>query len=364
MNVRALMTLLPLLVRLYRQINELRGKQEPARPAQGRAPAPRKEPVSHPMAVRKPAATGGTVGPRRSRSSSPWLGSTLRMLVGAGLAGAAAYYAVRQQQRRLARRRPVHAPFPDELLDVLAPPGGEGQFFYSGDGLIDPNSDAFFPVIDGIPDFIGERAPQPGDWLVEVYDPAVHGLLIPLAWRGNRTGVAALAGAIAAEAYDGWCLSAPCGTGVYEIEMARANPQARIVCLDSSWEMLLEARRKALEAGLANLYFVRGDAELLPLQSGAFDSAWSALGFPTYAHPERAITQLSRTAKRGALVAGVSLVPGGPPLPDAALRLGAGRLRGLLDLQTFLSLLAASGLRELRATRDGAMVRFLGTRAG
>jgi SAM-dependent methyltransferase len=285
------------------------------------------------------------------------------MLAGAGAAGAAAYLVVRQGQRRAARRRAVHAPFPEELLDVLAPPGGLGNFFYTGEGLIDVESDAFYPVVDGIPDFGGPRLAQAGDWLPDLYDPLAHGLLGPLVWQGNPAGVAALAGAIAAEAYDGWCLSVPCGTGLYEVEMAHANPHAKFVCVDASWGMLLEARRKALEAGLANLYFVRGDAELLPVKSAAFDSVWSGHGLPQFAHPERAMTQFARAAKPGAPVAGVTLVPGGPPLPDLALRLAVRQMPGLRDIHMTLSLLSASGLRELRAVRDGAMVRFLGIRA-
>jgi hypothetical protein len=297
------------------------------------------------------------------------------MLFAACVAGTTAYVAVRQQRRRVARRRPVHAPFPEELLDVLAPPGGNGHFFYTGEGLLDLDTEAFYPVVDGIPDFGGavaadarvsrlQRWYEDGGWLMETYDRLIYGFAIPFAMQGNRAGAAALAGAVAAEAGHGWCLSVPCGTGIYEIEMARANPRARIVCLDGSWGMLLEARRKALDAGLANLYFVRGDAQLMPLQAAAFGSVWSASGFESYPRLEQAMTQLTRVARRGAIVAGVSPIPGGPPLPDLWVRALAPWSPGLRDLTTHLSLLAAAGLRDLSAVRDGAMVRFLGTRAG
>jgi SAM-dependent methyltransferase len=363
MNLRAIMAIVTLVIRLVRQINQLRqGKSErrakqPARPASVLSRAVRRQ-----AAPPAPARSEERAVVRARRSARP-LGWTLRMLFAAGVAGSAAYLAMRQQERRRARRRPIHAPFPEELLDVLAPPGGEGSFFLTGDGLIDVTTDAFYPIVDGIPDFGGPRHSTPDDWTPDLTDMLLHGVISPLVWQANRAGTAALAGAVAAKAYDGWCLSVPCGTGLYEIEMARANPHARFVCVDAPWAMLLEARRKSLEAGLANLYFVRGDAELLPLKNAAFDGVWSAHGLPQYAHPERAVMQLARAAKPAAVVAGVSLVPGGPPLPDLALRLLTRRMPGLRDIHVHLSLLAASGLRELRAVRDGATVRFLGTRA-
>ena len=127
--------------------------------------------------------------------------------------------------------------------------------------------------------------------------------------------------------------------------------------------MLLEARRKALDAGLANLYFVRGDAQLLPLQTAVFDGVWSSSGFELYPRLEQAMTQLTRVAKRGAIVAGDSPVLGGPLLSDLAVRALAPWMPGLRDAPTQLSLLAAAGLRDLTAVRDGANVRFRGVRA-
>lgn len=383
MSLRALVTVLSLALRLLQQINALRSPRAQSKTAPAARPGSRllsrlaSRALSRAAAPDAPVVMPAPVPQSRRARRGGWFGQTLRMLLAACVAGTMAFVVVRQQRRRVARRRPVHAPFPEELLDVLAPPGGNGHFFYTGGGLLDPDTDAFYPVVDGIPDFGGPavvgqqhaarsvlRSYETDGWLVEVYDPLVYGLVVPCVWRGSKTGAAALAGAVVAEAYDGWCLSTPCGTGLFEIEMAQANPHAKIICLDGSWEMLLEARRKALEAGLANLYFVRGDAQLLPLKTAVFDSAWSANGLHLYPRLEQAITQLARVARPGAVVAGVSLIPGGPPLADFALRLRAHRMPGLRDVNTHLSLLAAAGLRDLSAVRDGAMVRFLGTRAG
>src|SRR5262249_20583412 len=67
---------------------------------------------------------------RRRRRRLP-LG--MATLAGALAAGAAAYVVVKQQQRVRERYRPRHAPFPPELLEVLAAPGGAGRLDFNGD---------------------------------------------------------------------------------------------------------------------------------------------------------------------------------------------------------------------------------------
>jgi hypothetical protein len=63
-------------------------------------------------------------------------------------------------------------------------------------------------------------------------------------------------------------------------------------------------------------------------------------------------------AQPGARVAGVSLVADGPRQSEALVRLAARDLPGRRDVMTHFTLLAAAGLIDLRAFRDGAYVRF------
>lgn len=282
------------------------------------------------------------------------------------ISGATAYVVIRQQRLVRARYWPVQAPFPKELLEVLAAPGGGQRLRLSEDGsaLVDPKSGARYPVIDGIPDFMSDgdrrRLPAPDDnlWLRELFEglrPRMLGL--------DHSSNAALAGSIAASAAEGWALSAPCGSGRHEIEMARANPRARILCVDHRWNALLEARRRALEAGLANVYFARGDLRLLPLQDLSISAVWTAGGLHLFPKPEMAMAQIARAARVNAPVAGVSLVAGGPRLTEALTSLTAGRLPGRRDVTTYFSLLAGAGLRDLRAYRSGGYVSFTSVRA-
>lgn len=282
--------------------------------------------------------------------------------LGALAAGSVAYVVVKEQQRVRERYRPLRAPFPEALLEVLSAPGGGGRLTFSRQSLSDSQTGAEYGVIDGIPDFIAPASPaeqkaSDDGWVQDLVRP------IALLMLGrNHTGNAAYAGAMAAGVGQGWVLSVPAGRGTYEVEMARANPQARILCLSNNWDVLLEARRRANAVGLGNLFYARGIPRLLPLQDQVFQGVWTGGGLHRYPAPERELTQMMRVARPGALVAGVSLVLGGPPVRDSLLRLGARFAPGLHSQAAHLALLQAAGLRDVRLARDGAFLRFSAVR--
>jgi hypothetical protein len=295
---------------------------------------------------------------RRRRRSA--LGLAVPIFLGAATAGAAAYI-VRQQQRRIRERyRPVRPAFPLALLDVLAAPGGGGRLQYDGTRLQDPATGAAYALIDGIPDFLGPAAGAEGheeenSWAQDLVRPVSMRLL-----GRNSTGNAAFASAAASAAGDGWALSAPAGRGTYELEMAAANPRARILCVSNDWDALLEIRRRALAAGLTNLHYAHGLARLLPVQDDCFGGIWTAGGLDKSRAPERELTQLVRAARPGALVAGVSLVRGAARPYEILLGFAARRLPGIRGSAAHLALLQAAGLGDVRLFRDGGFVRFTG----
>lgn len=337
MSLRLIVELLQLSLKIIRQLNALRTRRRP---------------------TAAPPAAPAAAAPRRR---SPIFRTTVAALLGGASAAGAAYWVVQRQRRIRARRRPVRAPFANELLAVLAAPGG-GALFYSGDGLLETEAGEFYGVVDGIPDFGGE--PSRGSArAVNPYALLLERLLRRLTEGRMSADAMALAGSVAWAAGEGWCLSLSRGADAGEIEMARANPRARIVCLRTDWDELLEVRWRALEAGLPNLYCLRGPAELLPARSGVFHSAWTANLFHACASPHQAMLELMRVLRPGAQVAGLALAPGGSRLSDGLLRLRAGRLPGLRDAVMHLATLTAVGLREVRAFREGACLRFAGVRA-
>jgi uncharacterized protein YbaR (Trm112 family) len=316
--------------------------------------------VQRVLPVAEKALDRAVPGRRRARRRSA-LVRTGAAALGGLAAGGLAYVILKEDRRVRARYRPLRAPFAEGLLEVLAAPGGGGRLALSqtGRSLVDPHTGAEYTLIDGIPDFIAPLA-----WSAEQLaseDSWVQDLVRPIALEllgRNHTGNAAYAGAVAAGVGAGWVLSVPAGRGTYEVEMARTNPRARILCLSNNWDVLLEIRRRGLEAGLSNLYFARGIPRLLPLQDKVMHGVWTGGGLHRYPAPERELTQMVRVARPGALIAGVSLVYGGPRLQDGLLRLGARYAPGLRSRDAHLALLQAVGLRDVRLARDGGFLRF------
>ena len=246
---------------------------------------------------------------------------------------------------------------------MLAAPGGGRRLDFNGQALVDSASGAHYALLDGIPDFIAPPV-SPAEQLVSD-DGWVQDLIRPigLALAGrNHAGNAAFSSAVASGAGQGWVLSVPAGRGTYEVEMAGANPRARVLCLSNKWDVLLEVRRRGLAAGLTNLYFVRGIPRLLPLQDQVMDGLWTN-GLHRYATPERELTQMIRATRPNAPVAGVSLVEDGAPLSAALVRLGRPYLPGLRPAAALTALLEAAGLRDLRFASDGSFLRFSALRA-
>ena len=308
-----------------------------------------------------PEAVNPAKKKKRRRATVLTLATT--SVLAAAAAGATTYVITRHQQQVRARYLPLRPAFPVALLEVLSAPGGGGRLAYDGSHLTDPQSGAVYTLIDGIPDFIApatsaaDQVADDANLLVDLLRPQAMRLL-----GRNSVGNAAFASAVAAGAGTGWAISVPSGRGTYELEMARANPRARILCLSNDWDTLLEVRRRAVGAGLGNMFYAHGLPRLLPLQDGSVSGVWTAGVLDRVARPERELTQMVRAAKRGALVAGVSLVLGGSPGYDMILRAGARRLPGARPLLAHLALLEAAGLRDVRAFRDGAFVRFTGVR--
>lgn len=319
-------------------------------------------PAAH-SALERLAPTGTRPAEKKKRRRASVLTLATASALAAATGGVTTYIITRHQQQVRERYRPVRPAFSVALLEVLSAPGGGGRLNYDGSHLTDPHSGAVYTLIDGIPDFIAPATSATD----QVYDDAnlFVDFIRPQAMRllgRNSVGNAAFASAVAAGAGAGWTISVPSGRGTYELEMARANPRARILCLSHDWDTLLEVRRRALAGGLSNMFYAHGLPRLLPVQDGSVAGVWTAGGLDRVARPERELTQLVRAARRGALVAGVSLVLGGSPGYDLMLRAGARRLPGARPLLAHLALLEAAGLRDVRAFRDGAFVRFTGVR--
>ncbi len=94
------------------------------------------------------------------------------------------------------------------------------------------------------------------------------------------------------------------GTGDLALEVARLNPDARIIGLDPSEGMLEIGRRKAERMGfVGRIEYVKGDAQRLPFDSSSFDAVSMAFGIRNVPDRARALREIARVASPGAPVA-------------------------------------------------------------
>lgn len=55
-----------------------------------------------------------------------------------------------------------------------------------------------------------------------------------------------------------------CGKGQFVCEIAKRNPDINYIAVEKSANVIVQACEKAIEAGLKNVYFIKGGAEYLP----------------------------------------------------------------------------------------------------
>ncbi len=99
-------------------------------------------------------------------------------------------------------------------------------------------------------------------------------------------------------------LDIACGTGQPALAAARrVLPHGRVVATDIAPEMLAVARRRAADAGVANIEFREADAEHLPFADDSFDAVTCAFALMFCLDLERAVAEVHRVVKPGGRVA-------------------------------------------------------------
>lgn len=95
-------------------------------------------------------------------------------------------------------------------------------------------------------------------------------------------------------------LDVGCGNGALALAIApQVAPDGSVTGLDLSGPMLDNAARRAAEAGLGNVTFEKGDAQVHPLPEAAFDGMVSRFGVMFFEDPVAAFANLARALRPG-----------------------------------------------------------------
>ncbi|RBY84877.1 class I SAM-dependent methyltransferase [Blastococcus sp. TF02A-30] len=150
------------------------------------------------------------------------------------------------------------------------------------------------------------------------------------------------------------------GAGVSTVAAARFAEHGHVTALDISGPLLEAARRRAEHAGLANVTFVQGDAQVHRFAPASFDVVLSRFGVMFFADPRAAFANLASALREGGRLAllvwqelarnewlGVlfDTLAAGRPLPAPAP--GAPGPFGLADPGTVRGVLTAAGFTDV-----------------
>src|SRR5690242_10567588 len=94
-------------------------------------------------------------------------------------------------------------------------------------------------------------------------------------------------------------LDVGCGSGGTTLAAARLVAPGRVLGLDLSGPMLAQARAGAEAAGLANVTFQQGDAQVESLEPAGFDIAISRFGVMFFADPVAAFANIRSATRPG-----------------------------------------------------------------
>lgn len=162
---------------------------------------------------------------------------------------------------------------------------------------------------------------------------------------------------------DAQTLDVGCGSGSVTIELAACAGDGHALGLDISNRMVEHARSQADAAGVGNVTFVRGDAQVHPFDDDQFDGAVSAFGGMFFGDPTAAFANVRRGLRRGSSLTMLAWRPLSENewLTEIRRSLAAGRVLpeppsgvpgpfGLADPDHVRSLLGAAGFTDVELT--------------
>jgi ubiquinone/menaquinone biosynthesis C-methylase UbiE len=156
-------------------------------------------------------------------------------------------------------------------------------------------------------------------------------------------------------------LDVACGTGNFTRGFARTvGNEGLAVGIDVSETMLARAVADTADAGLANVAFVRGDAQELPFRAESFDAVCCFAAFHLFADPTRALDRMTAVLTPGGRIALFTTARNrSAPVRSAesvlALRSGA----RLFEQRELVDALKARGFIEIRQ-RIAGITQFVG----
>jgi ubiquinone/menaquinone biosynthesis C-methylase UbiE len=193
----------------------------------------------------------------------------------------------------------------------------------------------YYPLVDGIVDFLwrdpkdrlSEKILEAYDALALEYDKFVTSQnaltkLYNVVFRGfasDSFGYEVVK--YIPEDFSGALVDCPVGTGVFTSEKYAKIPNASILVVEYSLNMLLEAKKKYQAHKIENVLYVLADMRKMPFADNSVDRVLSMNGFHAIAGKDKALSEVSRILKPGGGFSGCFYVRGRRKLTDVFVSL-------------------------------------------
>jgi len=203
-----------------------------------------------------------------------------------------------------------------ELTDLLRCPK-TGQPLHCDEAapiLRGEDSDVAYPVIDGVIDFYPQardRVSASYDKVAARYDPGITAstlrarVLGQIMWgRASDRDPMDEVLSFLPDRFDGVLLDVPVGTAVFTAPLYSRYPQAAIVGVDCSMNMLRKAQVRFRQQGVPNVHLLKADAAHLPVRDASVDLILSMNGWHAFADKQRTTAEMRRVLRpEGTLIA-------------------------------------------------------------
>jgi ubiquinone/menaquinone biosynthesis C-methylase UbiE len=250
-------------------------------------------------------------------------------------------------------------------LDLLCCPRCASDLRGAEDGARCQHCGAAYPGEAGYLDLLGATAPAPSPFQ-RLMENGIVARIYERYWRPLFLGTLlkrgldfeseyALARAMLEVGRTTPILDLSCGPALYARRFAADDPEALVVGLDRSREMLAQGRRGAL---LSNLALVRADAENLPVREGSLGGVFNSAALHLYPDVARVFRGVARALRPGGTYVASTFLHRAGPLGGAQQALFRPFGLRLFDEEELRGLLAQAGLVGYERVRLGPLIQF------
>lgn len=187
-----------------------------------------------------------------------------------------------------------------------------------------------YPVFDGIADFcpqVHDRVSASYDKVAARYDPDITAatlrakVLGRIIWgRASDRDPMEEVLSLLPDRFDGVLLDVPVGTAVITAPLYGRYPQATILGVDCSMNMLRRAQIRLRQQGVPNIHLLKADAASLPVRDASVDIILSMNGWHAFADKERTTAEMRRVLRREGTLIACGYVQGARWLSDWFVR--------------------------------------------